>query len=71
MAGGCEMGLGSDRLLIASEFFKRGQERLTFNVPAGFADPHVIPAYDAREADPEVIAAIAAMRPVRPRCWCQ
>ena len=42
------MSLGCDRLLTVSEFFKRAQERLTFNVPAGFADPHVIPAYDAR-----------------------
>ena len=59
------MGLGSDRLLIAPEFFKRGARKVTFNVPAGFADPHVIPAHNAQDADPTVIDAIAAVRPIR------
>jgi 8-oxo-dGTP pyrophosphatase MutT (NUDIX family) len=49
----------------AAEFFSRVQERLTFDVPAGFADPNVIPQHDQQEADPEVIAALAAVRPVR------
>jgi len=59
------MGLGSDHLLEASEFFRRSRERLTFNVPAGFADPDVIPPHDAQDADPVVDAAIAAVRPIR------
>src|SRR6478752_3719489 len=49
----------------ASEFFSRAQERLTFDVPAGFADPTVIPRHDQQDADPAVVAAIAAVRPVR------
>ena len=53
-------------LLTASEFFFRAQERLTFDVPAGLADPHVIPRHDEHDADPAVIAAIAAVRPIRP-----
>ena len=65
MGNSCGMDLGCDCLLTASEFFKRAQERLTFNVPAGFADPHVIPTHVARDADPAVIAAIAAVRPIR------
>jgi len=51
--------------LIASEFFSRAQERLTFDVPAGFADPNVIPPHDQQNADPAVVAAIAAVRPIR------
>src|SRR5262245_31925238 len=65
MASGCEMGLGCDRLLTASEFFRRAQESLTFNVPAGFADPRVIPLHYGQDADPAVVAAIAAVRPIR------
>ena len=47
------------------EFFSRAQERLTFDVPAGFADPTVIPRHDQQDADPAVVAAIAAVRPIR------
>jgi hypothetical protein len=49
----------------ASEFFFRAQERLTFDVPVGFADPNVIPRHDDQVADPAVVAAIAAVRPIR------
>jgi hypothetical protein len=52
--------------VTASEFFSRAQERLTFDVPTGLADPHVIPRHDEYDADPEVIIAIAAIRPIRP-----
>jgi 8-oxo-dGTP pyrophosphatase MutT (NUDIX family) len=55
----------NDRALTASEFFSRAQERLTFDVPAGFVDPTVIPRYDQQDADPAVVAAIAAVRPIR------
>jgi 8-oxo-dGTP pyrophosphatase MutT (NUDIX family) len=34
-------------------------------VPAGFADPNVIPPHDQQNADPAVVAAIAGVRPVR------
>jgi 8-oxo-dGTP pyrophosphatase MutT (NUDIX family) len=49
----------------AAEFFSRARERLTLDVPAGFADPNVIPRHDQQDADPAVVAAIAAVRPVR------
>jgi 8-oxo-dGTP pyrophosphatase MutT (NUDIX family) len=55
----------NDRALTASEFFSRAQERLTFDVPAGFVDPTVIPRHDQQDADPAVVAAIAAVRPIR------
>jgi hypothetical protein len=55
----------NDRLLSASEFFSRARKRLTFDVPAGLADPNVIPRHDELDTDPAVIAAIAAVRPIR------
>jgi 8-oxo-dGTP pyrophosphatase MutT (NUDIX family) len=55
----------NDRALTASEFFSRAQERLTFDVPAGFVDPTVIPRHDQQDADPAVVAAITAVRPIR------
>jgi 8-oxo-dGTP pyrophosphatase MutT (NUDIX family) len=54
----------NDHALTASEFFLRAKERLTFDVPAGFADPTVIPRHE-QHADPAVVAAIAAVRPIR------
>ena len=56
----------NDRFLTASEFFSRAQERLTFDVPVGLADPNVLPRHDAHDTDPAVLAAIAAVRPIRP-----
>jgi hypothetical protein len=54
-----------DRLVSAPEFFSRARQRLTFDVPVGFADPDVIPRHDQHDADPALIAAFAAVRPVR------
>ena len=34
-------------------------------MPAGFADPDIIPRHDQHDADPALIAAFAAVRPVR------
>jgi 8-oxo-dGTP pyrophosphatase MutT (NUDIX family) len=34
-------------------------------VPTGFADPNVIPRHDQQHADAAVVAAIAAVRPIR------
>jgi 8-oxo-dGTP pyrophosphatase MutT (NUDIX family) len=51
--------------LTAPEFFSRARQRLTFDVPVGFADPDVIPHHDQHDADPALIAALAAVRPVR------
>jgi 8-oxo-dGTP pyrophosphatase MutT (NUDIX family) len=56
----------NNRLVTPSDFFPRARDRLTFDVPAGFADPNVIPPHDQPDADPAVIAAIAAVRPIRP-----
>ena len=52
-------------MLMLPEFFSRARQRLTFDVPAGFADPDVIPSNDQHAADPALIAAFAAVRPVR------
>jgi 8-oxo-dGTP pyrophosphatase MutT (NUDIX family) len=49
----------------AVEFFSRAQKRLTFDVPVGFGDPNVIPRHDQQDADPEMVAAIAGVRPIR------
>ena len=51
--------------LSADEFFARARARLTLDVPAGIADPDVMPARGDHDADP-VMAKIAAVRPVRP-----
>jgi 8-oxo-dGTP pyrophosphatase MutT (NUDIX family) len=56
----------SDCFLTASEFFSRAQEKLTFDVPVGLADPNALPRHDAHDTDPAVLAAIAAVRPIRP-----
>jgi hypothetical protein len=55
----------NDRPLTASEFLSPAREKLTFDVPAGFADPNVLPRHDQQDADAEVVAAIAAVRPIR------
>jgi 8-oxo-dGTP pyrophosphatase MutT (NUDIX family) len=55
-----------NHLVTASEFFSRVHERLTFNVPAALTNPDVIASADARSADPAMLAAIAAVRPIRP-----
>jgi 8-oxo-dGTP pyrophosphatase MutT (NUDIX family) len=34
-------------------------------MPAGFADPDVIPRHDQEDADPAVVAALATVRPIR------
>src|SRR5262245_26995412 len=56
----------NDRFLTASEFFSRARKRLTFDVPAGLADSNVIPRQDELGTDPAMVAAIAAVRPIRP-----
>ena len=53
------------RSVTASDFFSRAQENLTFDVPVGFADPNVTPRHHQQDADPAVVAAIAAVRPIK------
>ena len=61
-----DSALHNDRFLTASKFFSRARGRLTFDVPAGLANPNVLPRHDAHDTDPAVLAAIAAVRPIRP-----
>ena len=55
----------ADRLLSAPEFFALTRARLTLDVPEGLTDPNLIPGYDDHDADPAVMAAIAAAPPNR------
>jgi 8-oxo-dGTP pyrophosphatase MutT (NUDIX family) len=63
MTDGAEHNNG---LLTASQFFSRAHERLTFNVPAALTNPDAIAVADVRSADPAALAAIAAVRPIKP-----
>ncbi|BAR60289.1 NUDIX hydrolase [Bradyrhizobium sp. YCK136] len=55
-----------NRLVTGSVFLSRAQERLTFDVPAALTNPDAIARSDAHNADPALLAAIAAVRPIRP-----
>ena len=46
-------------------FFALARTRLSLDVPQALSDPDIMPHLAAHGADPEVIAAIAAMRSVR------
>ena len=48
-----------------SEFFRRAQERLSLNVPAGLTDPDILPKRGDHDLNP-VSSAIAAVRPIKP-----
>jgi len=56
---------GAGAALSAGEFFARARTRLTLDVPAGIADPDILPARGDHDADP-LMAKIAAVRPIRP-----
>jgi hypothetical protein len=66
MEGMTEGVAHNDRFLTAAEFFSCARKRLTFDVPAGLTDPNVIPRQDELDADPAMVAAMAAVRPIRP-----
>jgi 8-oxo-dGTP pyrophosphatase MutT (NUDIX family) len=51
--------------MSGADFFARAAARLTLDVPAGLTDPDYMPAAGDHELDP-VMAAIAAVRPIRP-----
>lgn len=55
-----------NRLFIGSEFFSRAQERLTLDVPPALSNPDAIARPDTHNVDPAVLAAISAVRPIRP-----
>jgi 8-oxo-dGTP pyrophosphatase MutT (NUDIX family) len=51
--------------ISSAEFFRRAQERLSLDVPAGLVDPDILPARGDHDLDP-VLSAIAAVRPIKP-----
>jgi 8-oxo-dGTP pyrophosphatase MutT (NUDIX family) len=53
----------SDPRPSTAQFFALAHARLSLDGPEALTDPHFIPRLD--DADPELIAAIAAMRPIR------
>ena len=55
----------TDPGLSAAEFFALAQARLSLDAPEALTNPHFIPRLDDDDANPELIAAIAAMRPIR------
>jgi hypothetical protein len=52
--------------LGTADFFARARQRLTLDVPEGLFDPGVIPRHGDHDLNPDVISAIAAIRPIRP-----
>jgi 8-oxo-dGTP pyrophosphatase MutT (NUDIX family) len=55
----------SDPGLSTAAFFALAHARLSLDGPEALTNPHFIPRLDDDDADPELIAAIAAMRPIR------
>jgi ADP-ribose pyrophosphatase YjhB (NUDIX family) len=55
----------TNRFLSTAEFFALAEARLSLNTPKALTDPHVITCDNDQDADPGVLAAIAAMRPIR------
>jgi 8-oxo-dGTP pyrophosphatase MutT (NUDIX family) len=50
----------------ADDFFARAHARLTLDPPEALFDPAVIPRHGDHDLNPDVIAAIAEIRPIRP-----
>ena len=55
----------TNRLLSTAEFFALAKIRLSLSTPEALTNPHFIPRLDDDDANPELIATIAAMRPIR------
>ena len=55
----------TNRSPSTAEFFALAKARLSLNTPEALTDPNVIPHDNDHDADPAVLAAIAAMRPIR------
>ena len=55
----------TNRFLSTAEFFALAEARLSLKTPKALTDPHSIPSDNDEDADPAVLAAIAAMRPIR------
>ena len=56
---------GEIAIQSAADFFRRAQEQLTLDVPAGLTDPDVIPRRGDHDLDP-AFSAVAAVRPIKP-----
>ena len=54
----------TNRFLSSAEFFALAEARLSLKTPEALTDPH-IPRDNDEDAGPAVLAAIAAMRPIR------
>src|SRR6516164_3699003 len=54
-----------ERLLSTDQLFVVAETRLSLDVPRALTDPGITPHLADRDTDPAVIAAIAAMRPIR------
>src|SRR5262245_54492251 len=63
---GMPIAPGAQALQEGQDVFARARARLTLDVPAGLHDPAVIPRHGDHDVDPAVVAAIAAVRPIRP-----
>jgi len=50
---------------LRARFFALAHARLSFDAPEALTHPDVIPRLDDDDADPELIVAIGAMRPIR------
>src|SRR5256885_10218797 len=61
-----KMSADDTTIATAPDIFARARARLSLAEPAGLHDPSLIPRHDDHDADPQVVAAIAAVRPIRP-----
>jgi hypothetical protein len=55
----------TERLLSTEQFFGLAKTRLSLDVPQALANPNITPHLADQDADPALLAAIAATRPVR------
>jgi 8-oxo-dGTP pyrophosphatase MutT (NUDIX family) len=55
----------TNRFLSTAEFFALAKARLSLDTPETLTEPLVIPRHDDQDANPAVLAAIAAVRPIR------
>jgi 8-oxo-dGTP pyrophosphatase MutT (NUDIX family) len=60
-----EVASGLTRPTSGIDFFGRGEARLSLDIPAGLADPDIVPTRGDHDLDP-VSSAIAAVRPIKP-----
>jgi 8-oxo-dGTP pyrophosphatase MutT (NUDIX family) len=54
-----------DRSFSAPDFFDRATERLSLDPPRGLAEPRFIPRLGAGDANPAIVVAMEASRPIR------